>query len=95
MLLPALKAGAPSRIVNVASLGQHPIDFDDIMVPKATAAGAPTRKASCRKSCSVAGKTGLFFNGKSGMKANPQAYDEAARRRLSAFGLKPAGLAAA
>src|SRR4051794_37279176 len=33
-LLPLLKAAAPSRIVNVASLGQHPIDFDDVMVTK-------------------------------------------------------------
>jgi NAD(P)-dependent dehydrogenase (short-subunit alcohol dehydrogenase family) len=29
-----LKASAPSRIVNVASLGQHPIDFDDVMITK-------------------------------------------------------------
>ena len=34
LLLPLLKAGAPSRIVNVASLGQHPIDFDDVMITK-------------------------------------------------------------
>ena len=33
-LLPLLKAAAPSRIVNVASLGQHPIDFDDVMITK-------------------------------------------------------------
>jgi len=33
-LLPRLKAGAPSRIVNVASLGQHPIDFDDVMLTR-------------------------------------------------------------
>jgi NAD(P)-dependent dehydrogenase (short-subunit alcohol dehydrogenase family) len=33
-LLPLLKASAPSRIVNVASLGQHPIDFDDVMITK-------------------------------------------------------------
>jgi NAD(P)-dependent dehydrogenase (short-subunit alcohol dehydrogenase family) len=32
LLLPLLKASAPSRIVNVASLGQHPIDFDDVML---------------------------------------------------------------
>jgi NAD(P)-dependent dehydrogenase (short-subunit alcohol dehydrogenase family) len=32
LLLPLLKANAPSRIVNVASLGQHPIDFDDVMI---------------------------------------------------------------
>jgi NAD(P)-dependent dehydrogenase (short-subunit alcohol dehydrogenase family) len=34
LLLPLLKASAPSRIVNVASLGQHPIDFDDVMLSK-------------------------------------------------------------
>jgi len=33
-LLPLLKAAAPSRFVNVASLGQHPIDFDDVMITK-------------------------------------------------------------
>ena len=32
LLLPLLKASAPSRIVNVASLGQSPIDFDDVMI---------------------------------------------------------------
>jgi NAD(P)-dependent dehydrogenase (short-subunit alcohol dehydrogenase family) len=30
LLLPSLKAGAPSRIVNVASIGQAPLDFDDL-----------------------------------------------------------------
>ena len=34
LLLPELKAAAPSRIVNVASLGQQPIDFDDVMITK-------------------------------------------------------------
>ena len=33
-LLPLLTAASPSRIVNVASLGQHPIDFDDVMITK-------------------------------------------------------------
>src|SRR5438876_2932218 len=33
-LLPLLKVGAPARIVNVASLGQHPIDFDDVMIAR-------------------------------------------------------------
>jgi len=33
-LLPLVKAAAPSRIVNVASLGQHPIDFDDVMIAR-------------------------------------------------------------
>jgi NAD(P)-dependent dehydrogenase (short-subunit alcohol dehydrogenase family) len=31
-LLPLLDAGAPARIVNVASIGQHPIDFDDLTI---------------------------------------------------------------
>jgi NAD(P)-dependent dehydrogenase (short-subunit alcohol dehydrogenase family) len=35
LLLPTLKASAPSRIVNVASLGQHPIDFNDVMISRA------------------------------------------------------------
>jgi NAD(P)-dependent dehydrogenase (short-subunit alcohol dehydrogenase family) len=34
LLLPTLKKSAPSRIVNVASLGQHPIDFGDVMITK-------------------------------------------------------------
>lgn len=31
-LLPLLKASAPARIVNVASIGQAAIDFDDVML---------------------------------------------------------------
>ena len=31
-LLPLLKASAPARIVNIASIGQHPLDFDDLML---------------------------------------------------------------
>ncbi|MCP2321985.1 NAD(P)-dependent dehydrogenase (short-subunit alcohol dehydrogenase family) [Hamadaea flava] len=31
-LLPLLRAAAPARIVNVASLGQYPLDFDDLML---------------------------------------------------------------
>ncbi len=34
LLLPAIKNAAPSRIVNVSSAGQSPIDFDDIMMEK-------------------------------------------------------------
>ena len=32
MLMPRLLAGVPSRIVNVSSLAQRPIDFDDVMI---------------------------------------------------------------
>jgi NAD(P)-dependent dehydrogenase (short-subunit alcohol dehydrogenase family) len=34
LLLPLLRASAPSRIVSVASVGQHPIDFDDVMLTR-------------------------------------------------------------
>ena len=33
-LLPSLRRSAPARLVNVASLGQHPIDFDDPMITR-------------------------------------------------------------
>jgi NAD(P)-dependent dehydrogenase (short-subunit alcohol dehydrogenase family) len=39
LLLPTIKASTPSRIVNVASLGQHPIDFDDVMITKGYSGG--------------------------------------------------------
>lgn len=34
MLLPRLRASTPARIVHVASLGQHPIDFGDVMITR-------------------------------------------------------------
>lgn len=34
LLLPALRRAAPARIVNVASVGQAPIDFDDVMLER-------------------------------------------------------------
>jgi NAD(P)-dependent dehydrogenase (short-subunit alcohol dehydrogenase family) len=33
-LVALLRQSAPSRIVNVASIGQHPIDFDDLMIER-------------------------------------------------------------
>ena len=33
-LLPLLRAASPSRIVNVSSIGQAPIDFDDVMLER-------------------------------------------------------------
>ena len=53
LLLPLLKASVASRIVNVASLGQHPLDFDDVMLTKGyngTRAYAQSKLA--RRSCS-------------------------------------------
>jgi NAD(P)-dependent dehydrogenase (short-subunit alcohol dehydrogenase family) len=32
LLLPGLRASAPARVVNVASIGQAPIDFNDVML---------------------------------------------------------------
>ena len=34
LLLPLLERSAPARIVNVASVGQRPIDFDDVMLER-------------------------------------------------------------
>ena len=52
LLLPKILASTPSRIVNVASLGQAPIDFDDVMITRGYTVRAPIRKASSRRSCS-------------------------------------------
>ena len=147
LLLPLLEAAAPSRIVNVASLGQHPIDFDDVMITKnysgsrayaqsklsqimftidladelkasgvtvnslhpATYMNTTMVRAAGTTPMStveqggaailhlvegddVAGKTGLFFNGMNEMKANAQAYDAAARKRLREISLRLTGL---
>ena len=34
LLLPLLRSSAPARVVNVASAGQAPIDFDDVMLAR-------------------------------------------------------------
>ena len=34
LLLPTLRRSAPARIVNVSSAGQHPIDFEDVMLTR-------------------------------------------------------------
>ncbi len=148
LLLPLLKAAAPSRIVNVASLGQHPIDFDDVMITKGYSGGRAYAQSKLAQIMftidlserlegtdvtvnslhpatfmnttmvraggvtpistveqggeailhlaagdDVAGKTGLFFNGMNEVRANPQAYDAAARQRLRALSLELTGLA--
>lgn len=150
LLLPLLKASAPSRIVNVASLGQHPIDFDDVMIVRGyngsrayaqsklsqimftidlaeelkssgvtvnslhpatymnttmVRAGGITPISTVEQGgaailhlvtgADVANKSGLFFNGMDEAKANPQAYDAAARKRLRTLSLELAGLPAA
>ena len=147
LLLPLLKASAPSRIVNVASLGQHPIDFDDVMITRGyngsrayaqsklsqimftidlagdlkgsgvtanslhpatymnttmVRAGGITPISTVEQGGAailhlatgddVAGKSGRFFNGLQEAKANPQAYDAAARTRLRTLSLELTGL---
>jgi NAD(P)-dependent dehydrogenase (short-subunit alcohol dehydrogenase family) len=147
LLLPLLKPAAPSRIVNVASLGQHPIDFDDVMITRnysGTRAYAQSKLAQIMFTIDLAGelrgagitvnalhpatymnttmvreggiasvstveqggeamlhlamgddvadKSGLFFNGMREAQANPQAYEESARRRLRELSLKLTGL---
>ncbi|MHC4053699.1 SDR family NAD(P)-dependent oxidoreductase [Bradyrhizobium sp. 25ACV] len=148
LLLPLLKAAAPSRIVNVASLGQHPIDFDDVMITKGYSGsrayaqsklsqimftidladelrgagitvnalhpatymnttmvrvGGVTPISTVEQGGAailrlvegddVADKSGLFFNGMNEARANPQAYDAVARKRLRELSLKLTGLA--
>jgi NAD(P)-dependent dehydrogenase (short-subunit alcohol dehydrogenase family) len=39
LMLPLLALGKPARIVNVSSLGQHPIDFDDVMLSRTYSGG--------------------------------------------------------
>jgi NAD(P)-dependent dehydrogenase (short-subunit alcohol dehydrogenase family) len=34
LLLPIMMLNKPARVVNVSSLGQHPIDFDDVMLTR-------------------------------------------------------------
>ena len=144
LLLPLLEAAAPARIVNVASLGQHPIDFDDVMITKnysgsrayaqsklaqimftvdlaeelkgagitvnslhpatymnttMVRAGGITPMSTVEQGgeaiLHLATRSGLFFNGLNEAKANPQAYDAAARQRLRRLSLELTGLAAA
>jgi NAD(P)-dependent dehydrogenase (short-subunit alcohol dehydrogenase family) len=136
-LLPLLERSAPARIVNVASAGQSPVDFDDVML---TRNFSPTRAYSQSKLAQImftmtlaeqldaarvtvnslhpatfmdtnmvrssgrqpmttvdegadavmqlavfpalAARTGLYFNGLQEARANAQAYDAEARRRL-------------
>ena len=147
LLLPLIKAAGPARIVNVASLGQHPIDFDDVMIVKnysgsrayaqsklaqimftidlanelegtgvtvnslhpatymnttMVRAGGITPISTVEEGGAailhlatgddVAGKSGLFFNGMNETRANPQAYDAEARRRLRRLSLELTGL---
>jgi NAD(P)-dependent dehydrogenase (short-subunit alcohol dehydrogenase family) len=137
LLLPLLRDSAPARVVNVASAGQSPIDFDDVLLERGydpmraytqskvaqvmftfelaerlqgsgvtvnalhpaslmdtkmvletfgrsmstveEGAEATVRLAT---SPELEGITGRYFDGTREGRANPQAYDEEARKRL-------------
>lgn len=58
-LLPLLQAGAPARIVNVASIGQRPVNFDDVMMEKGfqtTAAYSQSKLAQIMFTFTLAGQ---------------------------------------
>jgi NAD(P)-dependent dehydrogenase (short-subunit alcohol dehydrogenase family) len=147
LLLPLVRAAAPSRIVNVASAGQKALDFDDIMLTRAYNGTDAYRHSKLAQvlftvdlanelkgsgvivntlhpstymnttmvrqsgttpistvetgadaimqlavSPALEGRSGLYFNVLRETKADPQAYDAAARARLKALSLKLTGL---
>lgn len=147
-LLPIIKAAAPSRIVNVSSLGQAPLDFDNVMLERdyngvraysqsklsqimftidlaeelkgtgvtvntlhpatymnttMVRAGGNTPISTVEEGGAailhlatgddMEGRSGLFFNGMHEQRANAQAYDATARKKLRALSLKLTGLA--
>ena len=143
-LLPLLTRSAPARIVNVASVGQQAIDFDDVMLnvdydgmrayrqsklaqimnafdlaEELEAANVtvnalhpatfmPTKVSPAPPASTIAQGveatmrlitappeqtgTGRYFNGLAESRANDQAYDAEARRRLRALSASLAGL---
>lgn len=44
-LLPLLEASAPARVINVSSLGQSPLDFDDLMMERSYNPGDAYRRS--------------------------------------------------
>jgi len=142
-LLPVLESSAPARIVNVASIGQRALNFDDVMmknsfttgnaysqsklaqilftislseqlapgkvtvnaVHPATLMNTPMVEGMGRPpmssvedganavmqlavGASVAGRSGLYFNQMNEARANQQAYDADARKKLWDLSLK-------
>lgn len=147
LLLPTLRASAPARIVNVASIGQMPIDFDDVMLergysgmraycqsklaqimdgfelarelrdsgitvnslhPATYMATTMVREAGVKPASTVEEgaravlqlaaspalerHTGEYYEGLNPGRANPQAYDLAARTRLREVSVRLTGL---
>ena len=147
LLLPNLARGAPARIVNVASVGQFPLDFANLMLTRAYSGmrayaqsklaqvmltfdlAAELRGSGVTVNClhpatymdttmvraagvepvstvaegeaavmhlavspQLEGRTGEYFDGMRPGKANAQAYDPQARRRLAEVSAQLAGL---
>jgi NAD(P)-dependent dehydrogenase (short-subunit alcohol dehydrogenase family) len=131
LLLPLLRRSAPSRIVNVASVGQQAIDFDDVMLtrdydgmrayrqsklaqilftfdlaaeldPAEVTVNAlhpatfmPTKIVTVQRLVAApVGETGTgrYFDRLDESRANDQAYDADARRRLRELSDKLTGL---
>ena len=146
-LLPIIKAAAPSRVINVSSVGQHELDFHDIMLEKNYESFRAYRQSKLAQimftidlaqelkgtgvvvnslhpatlmntnmvyeffgstmssveegadaleyvatSDETAKVTGEYFDQKRKAKANAQAYDKEARRRLRELSFKLAGM---
>ncbi len=148
LMLPMLESRKSSRIVNVSSAGQQPIDFADVMLTR----GYSGARAYCQsklaqilftfdlaeelakrditvnclhpatymdttmvrlsgvqpistveqggeailqlvESPALAGRSGLYFSGMKESRADSQAYDEGARKRLRALSFDLVGLA--
>ena len=147
LLLPMLVRAAPARIVNVASVGQYPLDFDNLMLTRAYSGmrayaqsklaqvmltldlAAELRDRGVTVNClhpatymdttmvraagveptstvdegaaavmnlavsrELEGRTGEYFDGLRPARANAQAYDPQARRRLAEVSARLAGL---
>ena len=147
LLLPVLLRGAPARIVNVASVGQYPLDFDNLMLTRAYSGmrayaqsklaqvmltfdlAAQLRDSGVTVNClhpatymdtamvraagiqpastvdegaaavmrladsgELEGQTGGYFDGLRPSRANAQAYDPEARRRLAQVSARLTGL---
>ena len=148
LLLPTLLKSAPARIVNVSSVGQEAIDFDDVMLERAYDGGRAYRQSKLAQvlftidlaqelagrnvtvnslhpstfmnttmvlqmgrepmstvdqgadavmnliaSDALANESGLFFNVQQESRADPQAYDAEARRKLRALSKQLTGIA--
>ena len=147
LLLPLLKDSAPARVVNVSSLAQQALDFDDLMLtgnysggrayaqsklaqvlftidlaeqlegtgvtvnavhpatlmattmvrhlgmaPRSSVDEGAEAILQLAASPALEGRSGLYFEGLREARADPQAYDKAARQRLAAISRELRGL---